>query len=99
MYHVTGSGNAFEVMTALPISKLIEESATHHIKRMVDGHLLVAEVKAGPEVLKLLFRQFEQYKNDYRLVSPAIPYLQPITNRLQNPDTTQWITRMCYPIF
>ena len=99
MYHVTGSGNAFEVMTALPISKLIEESGSYRIKRMVDGHLLVAEVKAGPEVLKLLFRQFEQYKNDYRLASPAIPYLQPITNRMQNPDTAQWITRMCYPIF
>lgn len=99
MYHVTGSGNAFEVMAALPISKLIEQSGSYRIKRMVDGHLLVTEVKAGPEGLKLLFRQFEQYKNDYRLASPAIPYLQPITNRLQNPDTTQWITRMCYPIF
>lgn len=99
MYHVTASGNTFEVMAALPISNLIEESPTYRIKRMVDGHLLVAEVKAGPEKLKNLFRQFEQYKNDYQLTSPAIPYLQPITNRLQNPDTTQWITRMCYPIF
>jgi len=99
MYHISTSGNAFEVMAALPISNLIEESANNRLKRMVDGHLLAAEVKAGPEVLKFLFRQFEQYKNDYQLASPAIPYLQPITNRIQNPDTAQWITRMCYPIF
>jgi len=99
MYHVTASGNVFEAMAALPISKMIEQSGTNRIKRMVDGHLLTAEVKAGPEKLKSLFRQFEQYKNDHQLVSPAIPYLQPITNRLQNPDTAQWVTRMCYPIF
>jgi hypothetical protein len=99
MYHVAASGKVFEVMAALPISKLIQESVTYRIKRMVDGHLLTAEVKSGPEKLKWLFRQFELYKNDHQLVSPAIPYLQPITNRLQNPDTTQWVTRMCYPIF
>jgi hypothetical protein len=99
MFHITIAGSVIEVMAALPISNVIEESATYRIKRMVDGHLLVAEVKAGPEKLKFLFRQFEQFKNDHQLVSPAIPFLQPVTNRLQNPDTTQWITRMCYPIF
>ncbi len=99
MYHITGTEGNIEMMVALPIEKAIEGNEVCRIKRMVDGNLLVAEVKAGPEKLKFLFQQFELCRNDYHLASPAIPYLQPVTNRLQNPDTAQWITKMCYPVF
>lgn len=99
MYNIVAAASGYDIMGALPIDRLIADAGLFKIKRMVDGHLLVTEVKAGPAQVQKLFVQFEQYKADHQLVSPAIPYLQPVTNRLQQPDTTQWITRMCYPIF
>ncbi len=99
MYHVEAASGVYNIMVALPIDKLIANTDVFKIKRMIDGNLLVAEVKAGPAQLQQLFVQFEQYKADHQLVSPAIPYLQIVTNRLQQSDTTQWISRMCYPIY
>lgn len=99
MYNIVAASSGYDIMAALPIDRLIADAGLFKIKRMVDGHLLATEVKAGPAQLQQLFVQFEQYKADHQLVSPAIPYLQPVTNRLQQPDTAQWITRMCYPIF
>ncbi len=99
MYNMAAAAAGFDIMAALPIDRLIADAELFKVKRMVDGHLLATEVKAGPLQLQQLFVQFEQYKADHQLVSPAIPFLQPVTNRLQQPDTAQWITRMCYPIF
>ena len=99
MYHIMHEGSAYQLMVALPVSKRLKEGGPFTMKRMVPGKLLVAEVQAGPAALPHLFQQFEQYKNDHSFVSPAIPFYQPVTNRLQEPDTTRWITRLCYPVF
>jgi hypothetical protein len=99
MYHLIPMEKGFEMMVALPTDKPLESTEKYQLKRMVTGNLLVAEVTAGPANLIKLFDNFEQYKTDHQLVSPAIPYLQLVTNRMQQKDTSQWITRLCYPIF
>lgn len=100
MLHVNQEDDStFKVMVGIPTNKVLPASKDIELKRLVRGNLLVAEVKAGPVSLPQLFRNFEEYRNDYRLTSPAIPYQVLLTDRRATADTTKWLTRFCYPIF
>lgn len=91
--------NEFRVMVGLPCDRVLPSSGAIELKRMVLGNLLTADVQAGPGRLPQLFENFEQFKNDYRFTSPAIPYQVLVTNRLAEQDTSKWVTQFCYPIF
>ena len=45
------------------------------------------------------FDNFENYRSDYTILSPAIPYQLMITDRIKESDTTKWVTKFYYPIF
>ena len=36
---------------------------------------------------------------DNALSSPAIPFESLVTNRMQEPDTSKWVTKIYYPGF
>lgn len=88
-----------EVMVALPVNKVLPNAGAIVFKRMVPGNMLVTEVRGGPATVQAAFHQLENYLTDHKYESPAIPFESLITNRVQQPDTTQWFTRICYPVF
>lgn len=92
------AGNKYEIMVAIPVNKVIPATGNIALNRMVKGNLLVTEVKGGPQTIQKTFNRLEEYMRDKRLTAPARPYEMLISNRLTVPDTSQWITRIYYPV-
>ena len=87
------------VIVAIPINKEIPPVKPIYINNMVDGKLLVAEVKGGSQTIKNAMDSFEQYLKDKDLSSPAMPYEMMITDRSAERDTSKWVTKIYYPVF
>lgn len=93
------SKGAYNTMVALPINKNIENSSKILVNHMVAGNILVTEIKGGPGKVAEGFNQMKHYINDFKLISPAMPFESLVTDRSKEPDTTKWITKIYYPIF
>jgi hypothetical protein len=91
--------NRYNLMVAVAIDKAIKENGVFENKRMVPGKLLVAEVIGGPNTIKKGFIQLENYMNDYQLTAAAIPFQLMVTDRIKQPDSAKWITKLCYPVY
>lgn len=99
MVHAEAAENgSYKVMVALPVSRVLQGNSTILPKRMIRGKILVTEVKGGPHTVQKAMQEFEQYVMDHRRTSPAIPFESLITNRLQERDTSNWITRLYFPV-
>jgi hypothetical protein len=99
MVHTEAVQNGlYRVMVALPVDRVLQGNGTIVPKRMIRGKILVTEVKGGPHTVQNAMQAFEQYVMDHRRTSPAIPFESLITNRLQEPDTSKWVTRLYYPV-
>lgn len=91
--------NRYQVMVAIPVNTPLRGNGRVEPRRMVLGNILVAEVNGGTETVKQAMMEMENYVYDYRKSSPAIPFVMLVTDRLKQPDTTQWVTRIYYPIY
>ena len=91
--------NKYTTMVAVPTTKQIEGQGNIYFKQLVDGNLLTAIVKGGSFTVEQAEAQLKIYLTEYKKTSPAIPYQTLITNRLQEKDTTKWITKLNYPVF
>lgn len=99
MLHVLKTdSNRFETMVAIPVDKKIRDNGDFVYKRMVPGNILVAKVQGGQHSIEKAFNELEIYVKENELVPPAIPFESLETNRLKEPDTTKWITRIYFPI-
>ncbi len=99
MLHVWKDSGQFHTTIAIPVSKTIPENKKFFIKRMVPGKILVAQVKGGAATADEGLNQLGLFIDDYHLSSPAIPFEMLVTNRMQEKDTTKWITKIYYPVF
>jgi hypothetical protein len=89
----------YEVKVALPVDKTLPNVGNILQKRMLGkGNILVTEVKGGISVGKKAFYAIQKYAEDYQRVAPAIPFYSLITNRLEETDSTKWITKIYYPV-
>lgn len=89
----------YQVTVSLPVNKLTDPGNGITLKRMVAGNILIAEITGGKKLIEEGFNQLNLYLQDFKLVSPAMPYEQLVTNRLSEPDSSKWKTRLYYPIF
>lgn len=89
----------YETMVAIPTKKDLSSEGKFHLKKMVLGNILMAEVKGGIHTVLNAKQELTNYVKDYKKVSPAIPYELLVTNRLLESDTTKWVTRLYYPIY
>lgn len=93
MMHVFPADTAhYEIMVAIPINRAIPDNNNIKIKRMVPGKILVSEVKGGAYTANTAFDNMQLFVDDYARVSPAIPFQSLVTERINEPDTTKWIT-------
>ena len=100
MLHVVRKNSAhFETQVAIPTDHALPSNDSFILKRMFAGKILVAEIKGGPAYIANAFNQLEDYRSDNNLASPAIPFSVLVTDRRKESDTSQWVTRLYYPIF
>jgi effector-binding domain-containing protein len=100
MLHIDADGNQqYRAMVAIPVDRLLDGNGQIEPKRMVLGKILVTEVKGGSHTVEKAMQSFQAYVTDHRRTSPAMPYQSLVTNRQQEPDSTQWVTRLYYPVF
>lgn len=97
--HLNG-GNEYKAMVAIATERLLSADKNFSPKLVLKGgNILEAEFKGGPEAVKKAFIEFENYRADFNITSPAIPYQLLVTDRVKEADTTKWITKFYYPIF
>jgi effector-binding domain-containing protein len=99
MLHVWQDSGLFHTTVAIPVDRRIPENKTYSMKRMVPGKILVAEVTGGLYRTREALRQLGFFLSDNNLSSPAIPFESLITNRMEEPDTSKWVTKIYYPVF
>ena len=89
----------FDVRVAIPTDKLLPSSGAIQQKQMLGrGNILVAEVKGGIEMTSQAIREVQHYVQDYKRKAPAIHFYSLITDRLIEPDSSKWITKIYFPV-
>ena len=89
----------YDAMVAIPTKTDLPSHEKFSLKKMVLGNILVAEVKGGNYAIIEGEQQLKNYVNDHKKIAPAIPFQSLVTDRMAEPDTAKWITRLYYPIF
>jgi hypothetical protein len=99
MVNTTQTATDFLIRVAIPVDRRLPNDGKISYKWMMGGgKILVAEVKGGNERVQQAFQQMENYLRDFRRTAPAIPFFSWVTDRRQQPDSSQWITRIYYPV-
>lgn len=93
------SPGSFETMVAVPTKAPIPSEGKFLVKRMILGNILAGEIKGGVTTIMEGEKNLAFYVTDHHKLSPAIPYQSLISNRLLEPDSTKWITRLYFPVF
>ena len=91
--------NQYSVMVGIPTNRLLNGKGDIELKRFVLGNIIWGEIRGGSYTMEAAIKQLENYKIDYGLTSPAIPFASLVTDRMKESDTTKWITRVYYPVF
>ncbi len=89
----------YEAMAAIPTTKNVDGNGTILFKELKEGNILVGTVTGGIETVKKAEKEFQQYVQDHKKTSPAIPYQSLVTDRLLEKDTNKWVTTLYFPIF
>lgn len=89
----------FKAMIAIPVEKDLLPQGDFELKKMLLGNIITAEIKGGENTIRKSENELANYIQDYKRVSPAIPYQSLVTDRLMEKDTSKWITRLYYPVY
>jgi hypothetical protein len=98
MLNISERDSAYHTMIAIPVDRNLDNSGEFLFKMMIPGNILVSEVKGGRYTIEQAFRNMQQFVDDHKLEQPAIPFQSLVTDRSAISDTTQWITRIYFPI-
>lgn len=99
MLHVKKTDdNEFETMVAIPVNKELPGKNNIFFSRFVPWKVLTAEVKGGVKSVEEALRQMNLNLTDYQKTKMAISFQSLVTNRMEEPDTLKWITRIYTPV-
>lgn len=99
MLHIADRGKGrFETMVAIPVNKALKGTTDIFFKRMQVSTMLATDVYGGPERLKKANAELQYYLDDHHLFSPAISFESLVTDRLAEPDTAKWVTKIYVPV-
>lgn len=88
----------FETMVAIPVNKQLPGNGNIFFSRFVPWKVVTGEVRGGVYTANAAMHQMEIYISDYQKTTMAIPFQSLVTNRMEEPDTLKWITRMYTPV-
>ena len=95
---ITSDSLVFTIKVAIPTNIALPSSGDILYKKMPGRTIiLVARVKGGVGTTTLALEQMSLYANDHNLKVPAIPFYSLVTDRLQQPDSSNWITDIYFP--
>ena len=99
MLHITPADNRRHlVRVAVPVDRVLSGKGPIQFKRMVPGNILTVEWRGGIHSVMTIMQLLDTYISEHRFRSPAIPFQSLVTDRRQQPDTTQWLTKIYYPV-
>lgn len=91
--------STYKLMVGLPTNIPLKGNNEILPKRMVmiKNKTLVTEVKGDANEVQKGFAAIKYFMQDNHYQSPVIPFQQLITNRMEQPDSTKWITKIFAP--
>jgi hypothetical protein len=100
MLHIkTRDSLNFEAQVAIPVDKNLPNNDVLISKRMLKGgNILVAEVTGGNHKADEALKQVRQYASDRNYTNIAISFYSLVTDRIAEPDSTKWKTKIYFPI-
>jgi len=100
MFNITPLNPAgFQLMAALPVNKPMPDNGPFFKRWVPPGKFLVIQVRGGEGTVQHALAELQLYVQDYHRVAMAIPFQQLITDRIAEPDTTKWVTKVYMPVF
>ena len=89
----------YEAQVAIPVDKKLPDTDSFSIKRMLKmGDILVAEITGGKNSVDNAMKLVNMYASDHQYNNIAIPFHSLVTDRMKEPDSTKWVTKIYYPI-
>lgn len=87
------------VKVAIPVNKKLPSSGNISYRWMLGGgNILITEVKGDNKEIQKAYTQIQHYISDYKRIAPAIPFESLVTDRRKQPDSSQWVTKIYYPV-
>ncbi len=92
-------GGEIVTRVAIPVDREIKSSADIQFKRMLaNGNMLKTTVRGGSGEVNKALNNMRMFVEDHKRTAPAIPYQSWVTDRMANPDSSQWVTEIYYPV-
>lgn len=89
----------YQLMAAVPVNKHLPETAGFSMKYMVKGSFMISEVAGGDSAIQQASKNMQQYFQDYRKTSMAMNFTMLVTDRILQPDSSKWVTKLCMPVY
>ncbi len=100
IFNVTDFGNHhFQLMAGIPIEVKIPEKEGFALKHMVRGSFMITEVVGGNYTVDQASKNLQLYFSDFNRTSMAMNFTMLVTDRVLQPDTTRWITKIYLPVY
>jgi hypothetical protein len=100
MLNVTSQlDGTYKAEVGLPTDKEMKDDGDIRWRRLIRVVFLEADVRGGDATVREAERQMANYISDYQRTVMAISYQSLITERMKEPDTTKWMTRLYVPVF
>ncbi len=89
----------FQLMAGIPVNANLKESEGFAMKYMVKGSFMISEVVGGEEAINKASQSLQQYFIDFRRTSMAMNFSMLVTDRILQPDSSKWITKLYRPVY
>lgn len=89
----------YQLMAAVPTSKMLKESEGFAMKNMIKGSFMITEVVGGEKKVEEAWHNLKQYFQDYRKTSMAMNFTMLVTDRALQPDSSKWVTKLYMPVY
>jgi hypothetical protein len=89
----------YQLMVAIPVNKQLKETNEFSMKYMVKGSFMITEVAGGDSTINKAAKNMQQYFQDYRKTSMAMNFTMLVTDRILQPDSSKWVTKLCMPVY
>jgi hypothetical protein len=90
--------DSFETQVAIPTNHTLKNDGIVFARKMIPGNFLSAIVRGGEYSIRESMQQLDFYLKDHGKIQMARPFEQLITDRIMEPDTTKWLTRIYMPV-
>ena len=91
--------NRYQLMAGIPVNQLVKEADGFSTKNMVKGFFMISEVVGGNHTVEKASQSLQQYFLDYRKTSMAMNFDMLVTDRMLQPDSSKWITKLYRPVY